>query len=77
MKNLYSVYDRVAEIYGPLNEFINDNVAIRSFRESCEMVSGFKEHAGDLELHRIGTFNETSGTFNMDKEILEKGARNV
>lgn len=70
---IYSVYDRLAETYGPLTEQQNDKVAARAFREACENVDGFKQHAKDLEIHRIGTFNDESGTFEMDKEILEKG----
>lgn len=73
IKNYYAVYDRLAESYGPLNEMVNDKVAARSFKEACENVEGFKQHATDLELHRIGSFNDETGTFQMDKEILEKG----
>ena len=75
-KNYYAIYDRLAETYGPLNELVNDKVAIRSFREACKMTNGYKQHAEDLEIHRIGTFNEESGTFEMNKEILEKGEKN-
>lgn len=72
-KGIYSVYDRIAESYGPLTHFVNDKVAIRTFREACQTVDGYKQHATDLEIHRIGNFNEISGTFEMEKEILEKG----
>lgn len=74
MKHYYAVYDRLAESYGTLNEMINDNVAIRAFREACTNVDGYKHHARDLELHRIGHFNEETGSFKENKEILEKGA---
>lgn len=70
---IYSVYDRLAETYAPLTSFTNDRVAARAFKEACETVNGYKEHAGDLEIHRIGWFNDQSGTFSEDKEIIEKG----
>lgn len=73
---IYSVYDRLAEIYAPLTALQNDNVAIRSFKEACKTVDGYKQHAQDLEIHRIGFFDDESGTFTMDKEILEKGESN-
>lgn len=76
IKTYYSVYDRLAETYGPLNEMINDNVAVRSFKEACKNVDGFKQHPEDLEIHRIGYFNEDTGTFTEEKEILEKGEKN-
>lgn len=70
---IYSVYDRLAELYGSLTAMTNDKVAVRTFRESCNQVDGFKQHPKDMELHRIGWFDDESGTFSMDKEILEKG----
>lgn len=70
---IYSVYDRLAETYGPLNEFQNDRIAKRSFLEACKEVDGFKQHPTDLEIHRIGTFDDESGYFENDKEIIEKG----
>lgn len=74
MKNpIFATYDRLAEAYGPLTAFTNDKVAIRSFNEACRTVDGFKQHASDIEIHRIGWFDDESGTFTPDKEILERG----
>lgn len=70
---MYAVYDRLSELYGPLNEFTNDKVAKRSFLEACKNVDGFKQHPTDLEIHRIGTFDDETGSFKNDKEIIEKG----
>lgn len=72
----YAIYDRVAEMYGPLNEMPNDNVAKRSFLEACKMADGYKQHPQDMEIHRIGSFEDITGTFTPDKEIIEKGAFN-
>lgn len=73
---IYSVYDRVAETYTSLSEFRNDNVAKRTFLEACQQVDGYKQHPNDMEIHRIGYFNDETGTFEPDKEIIEKGYKN-
>lgn len=75
IKEIYCVYDRLAGQYMTLTEFANDAVAVRAFREALKTVPGFKDHPEDLEIHRIGNFEDQCGTFNMDKEILEKGEK--
>lgn len=70
---IYSVYDRLAENYAPLTAMTNDKVAARAFKEACQTVDGYKQHASDLEMHRIGWFDDTTGTFTEEKEIIEKG----
>lgn len=72
-KGIYSIYDRVAEAYGNLNQFNSDKIGIRAFKEGCKTVDGLKQHPADLEFHRIGYFDDESGSFTEDKEILEKG----
>lgn len=72
---IYSTYDRVAELYSGLNTFTNDNVAKRTFLEACETVDGYKQHPTDMEIHRIGYFDDITGTFEPDKEIIEKGGK--
>lgn len=76
MHNYYAIYDRLGEMYGTLNEMPNDKVAKRSFLEACKMADGYKQHPQDLEIHRIGSFDDATGTFIPDKEIIEKGAPN-
>lgn len=76
MKKYYSIYDRVAEMYGPVVTMENDNVAIRSFKEGCKAGKEMSLHPEDLEIHRIGTFDDHTGTFTEDKEILERGEKN-
>lgn len=76
MKNyIYSIYDRLAESYGPLVSFQNDNVAIRTFKEGCKNNSALKDHPEDLEIHRIGIFDDESGSLTENKEILERGEK--
>lgn len=72
---LYSVYDRLAETYSELREFTNDKVAARTFLEACRMVDGYKQHPTDMEIHRIGTFDDLTGTIEPNKEIIEKGVK--
>lgn len=74
--NYYAIYDRLAEMYAPLCELQNDMVARRSFKEACKINEAYKLHAEDLEIHRIGTFEDVTGTFTADKEIIERGMRN-
>lgn len=74
MKTYYSIYDRVAEMYGNIVAIDSDKVAIRGFKEACK--SDYSMHPEDLELHRIGHFDDHTGTFTEDKEILERGEKN-
>lgn len=74
-RTYYSIYDRVAEMYGTIVAMDGDKVAIRGFKEACKK-GEFSMHPDDLELHRIGHFDDHTGTFTEDKEILERGEKN-
>lgn len=53
MRKLYFIYDSVAENMLYFCEAASDQVAIRSFKYSCE--NDFKAVAGDLSLYCLGS----------------------
>lgn len=53
MRNLYFIYDSVADNMIYFCEAASDQVAIRSFQYSCE--TDFKPVAKDLSLYRLGS----------------------
>lgn len=61
---LYAVYDEVSKEIGPLFEAVNDDVAIRYFRQSMKDV--YSEW--DYQLLRVGVFEVKNGELKlMDK----------
>lgn len=54
MRFLYSVYDKVAEMFGPTFEAVNDQVAQRNFRALLK--ESFDKE--DYQLFKVLDFNE-------------------
>nr|QJB21665.1 MAG: nonstructural protein [Microvirus sp.] len=55
--NLYSLYDRVSDSYGPVFEAVNDATAVRSLSRLLRDVN-----PSDYELHCVGYRTEFKGT---------------
>lgn len=47
----YCVYDTLSKAFGPVQEFTNDDVALRGFRKSFKDVSDW---VGDFNLYKLG-----------------------
>lgn len=59
MKYIYSVYDVVAEVFGPLVVYGRDEVAIRMFKDALlAPESPFAKHPADFQLVCVGTFED-------------------
>lgn len=56
---IYTVYDKVAEEYGPLFEAKNDAVALRQFKQLIATV--VVENRDDYVLYSCGTFDHDAG----------------
>lgn len=55
--NIYSIYDKTAEEFGPLFTAVNDGVAIREYKNV-----GIPEALKDeYELHCVGTYDSKEG----------------
>lgn len=54
MKNLYSVYDKVAGIYNPPFVAENDETAIRAFNNAMTK----NPFSNDMALYKLGSFND-------------------
>lgn len=55
MAGLYTILDRIAEECGPIFEAVNDQVAMRSYRN---LVKDFSPEAKmEYRLYRLGTFD--------------------
>ena len=61
MTYIYTLYDKVAEEYGPIFEQKNDNVAIRCIEQQF----GANKHmlASDFILYRVGGITRLDGQF--------------
>lgn len=57
---IYTVFDKVADEYGPLFEAKNNNVALRQFRQLIATV--VVENRDDYVLYSCGTFDHDTGT---------------
>ena len=58
---LYSIFDTVAEQYGPLFQAANVDVANRSFKNLIERPENGVTDPSEYELHYIGEFDYESG----------------
>lgn len=54
-RQMYSIYDKVADDFGPVFEAVNDAVAMRQYNIVCQKV----DYPNDYELVHIGSFNGT------------------
>lgn len=64
ISSLVSVYDRVAECFGPVNNVSNEGVAIRGFMDAINNPnhpSDLSNHPEDFDLFAVGEFNATTG----------------
>lgn len=75
-KEMYAVRDSVSGVFNNPYHQINEKVAIRTFREACNNVAEIKDHAEDMELYFIGTYNDETGVFLTDTRLIEKGVKN-
>lgn len=57
---IYTVFDKVAEEYGPLFEAKNNGVALRQFKRLLDTV--VVENRDDYVLYSCGTFDHDAGT---------------
>lgn len=56
---LYSVYDKTAKEFAQPFVAVNDDVAVRNFRDSCSRLSDLVVQ--DLWLYYVGYFDEKDG----------------
>lgn len=60
---LYTVYDRIAQQYGPIYEAVNEAVAIRAY----VVMMKDTEFPDDYELWKVGYHNKVTGKLEMEK----------
>lgn len=58
---VYSVFDKVACLYGPLFQAVNDAIACRNVVHMLEKVKPYDRPS--FELHRMGLFYDDTGVF--------------
>ena len=62
IKNIYSVYDSAAEVYGDTITELNHATAIRSFEQAVNREGSlWARHVGDFTLMHMGTFETKNG----------------
>lgn len=71
--NYYAMYDTVVEKFA--NPFMaeNDAVAVRMFQNTLKQDEVFALNKNDMELHRIGTFEDVDGNLFGELELVVKG----
>lgn len=65
--NLYTVYDILAEKYGPVFESVNDAVATRQFRNMLKDMPDISKE--DFQLVKLGYFDRQESKIVPDDEI--------
>lgn len=62
VKNIYSVFDVKAELYGTLFPMKSHGEALRGFQDLCEDRNTMPgRHPGDFKLVQLGTFDDVTG----------------
>lgn len=67
---VYSIYDKVAQIFSLPWYEVNNDVAKRRFSDSCKLDNIVSAHPSDYELYHVGNFDVTSGKFIFEKPLL-------
>lgn len=67
-QNLYSIFDVIAEEYGPIFHAKNDAVANRNY---LRMLTGENISEEEYKIVRLGDFDTESGYINYNKVRLE------
>lgn len=75
--NIYSVRDNVAEQFMGSFENVNDNTAIRAFKDACNDNEQLGKNANDYTLYKVAKFDDETGEFWNDKHKLQDGKRNA
>jgi len=71
---IYAVKDTVQGAFMQPFYLNNDDVAKRSFKLACEDEKGnYHAIAKDLQLFRLGSFNDESGEITPEQEFLMNG----
>lgn len=80
MKQLYSIYDKKVQAYGPIFEARTHGEAERMFQDAQNQDgSNLKNHKADFDLHHVGKFNEETGQLheNTQAEVIMNGEENA
>lgn len=70
---VFSVYDTVAEQFGPLGTASTDGIAKRNFEQLMNTLVENPMIRKDYELWRIGTFDICTGEILPDKHLIITG----
>lgn len=68
LNGVYSIFDTVAGVYGPLFEAINERVAIRNYNTVISRVN--EDCKADYKLYKLGVFNAKTGDIEVFKPEL-------
>ena len=72
--NIYAIKDSVVGAFMQPFYLVNDEAAKRSFRQAMKDESSqYSKIAGDLQLFRLGEFDDESGEIKGEVEFLENG----
>lgn len=71
---MFSIYDRVSEIYDTPVFMLNKVQAERWFFTLCQKAEGrFEYYKDDMELHYLGKFDLVKGSFESVVETMKTG----
>lgn len=65
-KNVYTIHDKIADVYVGLTYHYTDEDMIRSFLPTVLMDYSLR----DIEIVRIGSFDENKGVINSDERVI-------
>lgn len=68
---IFTVYDVKAKAYTPPFFIHTQDMAVRGFADAInDQQHAFGKHPEDYTLYKLGTFNDTSAHFNLEKEAV-------
>ena len=70
IEHIYSVYDKVSEVYTQPLTFKSKGEAERWFRTKIKNDTMFRDNKSDFELYKIGEFDTLGGFFTNTKTKL-------
>lgn len=70
-RNIYSVYDVKAELYGPIILMKSHGEVLRGFQDLCEDKNTMPgRHPGDFKIVYLGSFDDVTGFLSATDPVL-------
>lgn len=69
--DLYAIYDQKTRTFDAPFMAQNEETAVRTFSRVLQSIQLMKEHPGDFDLYKIGSYHTTTGRIDPD-DVVQK-----